>query len=106
MLAIEKPATLQDAVDRANYGRIGDPAFQQGAVNGNGTVFTQVAGSAELTAQVHDQFLESGRSALRRTARSRSSVGPIDAVEALVASALDPLLESRKADAELACGLT
>src|SRR5262249_33983577 len=82
-------AALQDAVDGAHGGRVGNAAGQQFAVNGRGTKVAQGAGLAQLPAQIDHEILQGGRGAAGRLTRAARPVGPIDAVEALATGAAD-----------------
>jgi hypothetical protein len=98
---IEQAATQEDTADGAHRGQRLDPTFLECAADGSGSVFAQGAGLLELLAEVDDQVLDPRRGCCGRSPATAGSIGPIDAVEALVVGPTHPDLDGAQADVEL-----
>jgi len=99
-LAVQGPASPEDAADGADRGQRGRAPFQEGREDRLGAAVAQVAVLGQLPPQVQDQVLDAGWCASRRAGDGRS-VLPIHPVQSRTACPLDPVVYRRLADTEL-----
>jgi len=96
-LGIEDPPAFENAMDRADSRDGGLAAVEQGTVNRDGPVIAQIARRPQVVTQGHHQDFKR-LSCPTRDPRGMRSVLPIDAIETLRTSAVDPALHRPETD--------
>src|SRR5262249_41496638 len=86
-------------------GRVGDAAGEQFAVDGGRPELAEVTGVAQLLADGQDQVLQVTLGAVDRSRQAARAVGPVHAIQALLAGPCDPALHRTQGDAKSVCDL-
>jgi hypothetical protein len=100
-VSVQGSAPLEDPPDGADRGDGLHATPLQGLVDGLGPGGPQVAGLGQFTADAQHEILDRTGGAVRRPPGVRA-VRPIHSVESLPQSPVNPVLNSRQTDAELA----
>jgi hypothetical protein len=104
-LSIEGSTSLDDPSDGPNRRRLLARTFEQGCVDCLGAVLTEVARFVQVFANGDDKNLNGALSTVDRMAPSSGLATPVDSVQPLPGRVLNPPLNHRQTDTELACRL-
>src|SRR5215469_2301884 len=99
--AVQSPASLQDAMDSAYRGRVGETLSPESLLDGVRSIGTQITILAELATQTQHSFFQFVNGSLGMVGGT-GAVRPVHAVEALALGPLDPVDDGTGAHAEAA----